>query len=112
MPIEEKKHHGFYGKPSRHNLSPGQHVSPLVGHIVAGSAEFVGTFMFLFLGYSGNIMAVTTAGENSLGGGISSSTIVFTAMAYGFSLLINVWAFYRVSGGLFNPAVSQELQRL
>lgn len=31
---------------------------------------------------------------------------IHTALVYGFSLLVNVWAFYRISGGLFNPAVS------
>jgi aquaporin related protein len=27
------------------------------------------------------------------------------SIGYGFSLLVNAWAFYRISGGLFNPAV-------
>ncbi|KAF2104028.1 aquaporin-like protein, partial [Rhizodiscina lignyota] len=28
------------------------------------------------------------------------------ALAFGFSLAVNVWAFFRISGGLFNPAVT------
>ena len=31
---------------------------------------------------------------------------MYISMAFGFSLLVNVWIFYRVSGGLFNPAVT------
>lgn len=33
-------------------------------------------------------------------------TVLIISLAYGFSLLVNVWAFFRISGGLFNPAVS------
>ncbi|KAL2206420.1 aquaporin-like protein [Sarocladium strictum] len=77
------------------------------GHFVAALGEFVGTFLFLYFAYAGNLMAVSTApSQLAGGGGITSTTIVFIAFAYGFSLLVNVWAFYRVSGGLFNPAVT------
>ncbi|KAK6066635.1 aquaporin related protein [Seiridium cupressi] len=31
---------------------------------------------------------------------------MFVAYAYGFSLIVTVWTFYRISGGLFNPAVT------
>jgi glycerol uptake facilitator-like aquaporin len=27
-------------------------------------------------------------------------------LAFGFSLAVTVWVFFRISGGLFNPAVS------
>ena len=27
-------------------------------------------------------------------------------MSFGLSLLVHVWAFYRISGGLFNPALT------
>jgi hypothetical protein len=77
-------------------------------HLVASAGEFVGTFMFLYIAYMGHIMATNhvsppptpvdpTPGEQS---------VLIIAVAYGFSLLVNVWAFYRISGGLFNPAVS------
>jgi aquaporin related protein len=39
-------------------------------------------------------------------GGNSSQTIVIISLGYGFSLLVTAWTLYRVSGGLFNPAVS------
>ena len=35
----------------------------------------------------------------------SAQTVVYVALECGFSLLVTVWAFYRISGGLFNPAV-------
>lgn len=46
---------------------------------------------------------VLDLGESTPG----ASQIIYVSMAYGFSLLVTVWAFYRISGGLFNPAVSQ-----
>jgi aquaporin rerated protein, other eukaryote len=30
----------------------------------------------------------------------------YIALSFGFSLMVNAWVFYRISGGLFNPAVS------
>lgn len=83
-------------------------LKPITAHFVAAAGEFVGTFLFLFFAYAGNLMAVSrapTAAPNN-DGGISSETAVFIALAYSFSLLVTVWAFYRISGGLFNPAVT------
>ncbi|KAF4974540.1 hypothetical protein FZEAL_8564 [Fusarium zealandicum] len=83
-----------------------QHLSTMGTHLVAASGEFVGTFLFLYFGYAGNIMAILQAPDTALNGGLSSSTDIWIAMSYGFSLLVNVWTFYRISGGLFNPAVT------
>ncbi|KAI7775769.1 hypothetical protein LA080_006401 [Diaporthe eres] len=81
--------------------------SVLGSHFVAATAEFVGTFFFLWLGYGGQLMALTQAAAPAgTGGGASSETVVFISLIYSFSLLVNAWAFYRISGGLFNPAVS------
>ena len=80
-------------------------LSPLEAHLVAAGGEFVGTFLFLYFGYAGNLMAVSRAPTDAPIGGISSETVIFISLAYSFSLLITVWAFYRISGGLFNPAV-------
>jgi aquaporin related protein len=81
-------------------------ISTLTGHLVAATGEFVGTFMFLYFAFAGQIMIVTQASEVSLANGLASShQNIFTALLYGFSLLVNAWAFYRISGGLFNPAV-------
>jgi aquaporin related protein len=72
----------------------------LRGHIVAMTGEFVGTFLFLFFALGGTQVA------NSIPNSSSSEPIMYISLCFGFSLLVNVWVFYRVSGGLFNPAVS------
>ena len=76
------------------------------GHVIAATGEFVGTFMFLYFSFACQTMLVTQAGEKSVVNGLASSQQnIFTALVYGLSLLVNAWAFYRISGGLFNPAV-------
>ena len=32
--------------------------------------------------------------------------LLYISLSFGMSLMVNVWAFYRVSGALFNPAVA------
>ncbi|EEU37476.1 uncharacterized protein NECHADRAFT_51592 [Fusarium vanettenii 77-13-4] len=81
-------------------------LSPVGRHLVAASGEFVGTFFFLYFGYAGNLMAALQAPDTAPNGGLASTTDIWIAVSYGFSLLVNAWAFYRISGGLFNPAVS------
>jgi len=77
------------------------------GHVVAASGELLGTTLFLFYAFATHLMAVTQNSERLPNyGGLNSETIVFISLGYGFSLLVNAWIFYRVSGGLFNPAVS------
>ncbi len=34
------------------------------------------------------------------------SQLLYISLAFGFSLAVNAWVFFRISGGLFNPAVS------
>lgn len=83
-----------------------RHTSTLESHLVASSGEFVGTFMFLYFAFACQLMLTNQASERSiLNNGPSSQQCVFTALVYGFSLLVNVWAFFRISGGLFNPSV-------
>ena len=36
----------------------------------------------------------------------NTSNLLYIALSFGFSLAVNAWIFFRVSGGLFNPAVS------
>lgn len=50
--------------------------------------------------------SVQFAPTDAPGGGNANQTVVFIALSYGFSLLIAAWVLYRVSGGLFNPAVT------
>lgn len=71
------------------------------GHIVAMSGEFVGTTMFLFFAFGGTQIAntLTSPDEPDL------SQLLYISLSFGFSLAVTAWVFYRISGGLFNPAV-------
>lgn len=40
---------------------------------------------------------------------VDTSNLIFIATAFGLSLLVNAWVFYRVSGSIFNPAVTLSL---
>lgn len=80
--------------------------TPARNHMVAASGEFAGTFMFLLFAYLVHSMAVSQASDQGLNGKASSQTVVFISLGYGFPLLVAVWTLFRVSGGLFNPAVT------
>lgn len=80
-------------------------LSSLEAHLVAASGEFVGTFLWLWTSYAGHLMARHQAPGEAPEGGMLNTTLTSTALAYAFPLLANIWAFYRISGGLFNPAV-------
>lgn len=86
---------------------------------MAAAAEFAGTFMFLFFAFGGTQVANTAAiasnpatsgqQDNSITQAPDTSVLLFISLIFGFSLMVNVWVFFRVSGGLFNPAVSKML---
>lgn len=94
-PFESFKRNG--GDPSQQ--------SAVRKHFVAATGEFVGTFLFLYFAFAGHSMAVQQAGEVGPNGTNSSQTVIYIAMSYGLSLLVTVWGLYRISGGLFNPAL-------
>lgn len=96
-----------WSRLSRETHVKGGHITSLQSHLVAASGEFVGTFFFLWMSYSAGIMIVDQKSSTALTGGTSTETVVYVSLVYGFSLLVNAWAHYRISGGLFNPAVSQ-----
>ncbi|KPM42489.1 hypothetical protein AK830_g4059 [Neonectria ditissima] len=100
-PSTANGHHPHGHKP--------RHLSAVNSHLVAACGEFIGTFFFLYFGYAGNLMAVLQAPDVALRGGLASTTNILIALSYGFALLVNAWAFYRISGGLFNPAVTMGL---
>jgi aquaporin related protein len=72
-------------------------------NVVAVIGEFVGTFLFLFWSFVGTQIANTPKPRD--GAPPNTSALLFASLAFGFSLTVNVWAFYRVTGGLFNPSV-------
>lgn len=78
------------------------------GHIIAMISEFVGTMMFLFFSYAAAQIGnekVDTLRPVLVQPGPSLLQITYIAGVFGVSLGVNVWIFYRVSGGMFNPAV-------
>ncbi|KAF7530482.1 hypothetical protein G7054_g9543 [Neopestalotiopsis clavispora] len=91
----------------RHPHEP-WHLSSMQKHLVAATGEFVGTFFFLFFGYAGHLMVIDQVAIDSVTLIATPGIIqtMFVGYAYGFSLLVTVLAFYRISGGLFNPAVT------
>ncbi|PGH07000.1 aquaporin rerated protein, other eukaryote [Blastomyces parvus] len=74
---------------------------------VATAGEFVGTFLFLWFPFASGIIAnevVPEAGEEK-----DPTALLYTALGFGVSLAVNVWLFFRVTGGMFNPAVTLAL---
>ncbi|KAJ5885366.1 aquaporin-like protein [Penicillium taxi] len=76
-------------------------------HFVAVIGEFMGTTMFLFFAFGGTEVANINAGPTTAtNNGFSPVVLFYISSAFGFSLMVNVWIFFRISGGLFNPAVT------
>lgn len=107
-----------YGAPYYHNSYSGgimaEDVEPskgkgLRGHFVAATGEFVGTFMFLWFAFAGQLMVTDQASDKAPDGSKSAQSVVFISLIYGLSLLVNAWGWFRISGGLFNPAVRLSL---
>lgn len=71
--------------------------------------------MFLFFAFAGTQVAntpQTTSGNEStsLPQGPNPIVLLYISLAFAFSLTVNAWIFFRVSGGLFNPAVRISLE--
>lgn len=97
-------------EPAPPTVAMFRRMNPTVrGHFVSAMAEFAGTFMFLFFGFAA--AQVGNEKDDTLKplfqqSGLSLLQITYIAAVFGLSLGVNVWIFYRVSGGQFNPAVS------
>ncbi|MCJ1465264.1 hypothetical protein MMC07_003880 [Pseudocyphellaria aurata] len=72
------------------------------------SGEFAGTFLFLFFAFSGTQVANAQkfVGSTTEAQGPDPSQLMYISLCFGFSLAVNAWVFFRISGGLFNPAVT------
>lgn len=89
------------------------------GHIVAMIGEYLGTTMFLFFGYiaaqtaneKNDITLRANIGAAGAPAGPSLLQISYISSVFGLSLAANVWIWYRVSGGMFNPSVSKSIRR-
>ncbi|GJJ77097.1 aquaporin rerated protein, other eukaryote [Entomortierella parvispora] len=73
-------------------------MSNVKGWCVQSLAEFIGTAMYMYLAIGGadSVTRGVTGTASSLG----------QAFAFGFGLLVTAWAFFRISGAQFNPAVT------
>lgn len=71
-------------------------------YVVSMLGEFVGTFLFLFFAFAGTQVANTNPAPSRAP---NIAALLYIALAFGFSLAVNVWVFFRISGGQFNPAV-------
>lgn len=79
-------------------------------HIVAMLAEFVGTFLFLLFALGGTNVVNTAPADNQPAElNANPAKLLYIALCFGMSLAVNAWVFFRISGGLFNPAVSARL---
>ncbi|KAL9629205.1 MAG: hypothetical protein Q9164_006980 [Protoblastenia rupestris] len=82
------------------------------GHTVAVIGELVGTISFLFFAFAGtqvaNISSNTNVGEMvvTVVQQKNPAQLLYISLSFGFSLAANAWVFFRISGGLFNPAVT------
>lgn len=70
--------------------------------LIAFLGEIIGTFLFLFFAFAATQTANHLLGTRAM----DIQSLMYISLAFGFSLAVNVWVFFRVSGGLFNPAVS------
>lgn len=73
-------------------------------HFVAMSGEFAGTFLFLFFAFAGTQVANTKAPGAVVSAVPDPAALLYISLSFGFSLAVNAWVFFRISGGLFNPA--------
>jgi hypothetical protein len=78
--------------------------SSFKNNLVAAIGEIVGTTMFLFFAFAGTQVANVNS-TNAATTGFNSQKLLYISLSFGFSLMVNVWIFFRISGGLFNPCV-------
>ncbi|KAG9122364.1 hypothetical protein FRC07_001307 [Ceratobasidium sp. 392] len=77
----------------------------LSNDLQAAALEFVGTAFWLLLALGG----IEAANYSSQGGDVSILQLLYISTSMGLSLLVSVWLFFRVTGGVFNPAISTAL---
>ncbi|KAJ5384265.1 Aquaporin [Penicillium concentricum] len=87
---------------------PMLHLPPeLRYNLLCVMGEFVGTFLFLLFSFAGTQVANTPRPPDNAPP--NTSNLLYASLSFGFALTVNVWAFFRVTGGLFNPAVTLAL---
>lgn len=78
--------------------------------------EFIGTTSFLWLAYAGEsfVLNVWSAYQKSASASTDADIFLpmlflYIALVFAFSYAVNLWIFYHVSGGFFNPAITLSL---
>lgn len=61
--------------------------------------------MFLLLSFIGTQTALLTNDPSDPNAPLLPFSLMYIACSFGTALAVNVWIFYRVTGGMFNPAV-------
>ncbi|KAM0262563.1 hypothetical protein ACHAQJ_001608 [Trichoderma viride] len=74
--------------------------------LVVVFGEFCGTFMFLLMSYIGTQAAIDNNSPGNPDAPLFPFSLMYIAASFGAALAVNVWVFYRVTGGMFNPAVT------
>ena len=102
-PLPHFKRNSRRQRPGYKHMIP----APVRTIFVIVFGEFCGTFMFLLLSYIG---AQTAIVNNVIVGDqpnapLAPYSLMYIAASFGTALAINVWIFYRITGGMFNPAV-------
>ncbi|QRW08262.1 aquaporin, Major intrinsic protein family [Ceratobasidium sp. AG-Ba] len=78
--------------------------------IHAAVLEFVGTAFWLLLALGGIQAAAFSSQSNGDTSSVPSAIqLLYISASMGLSLLVSVWLFFRVTGGVFNPAISTAL---
>ena len=99
--------------PGKNELSlPGVGFLPnkVRNHFIAMVGEFLGTFLFLFFAFTATQVAnaaasnasAAAADDGTLPQSPNMPVLLYISLAFGFSLMINVWVFFRISGGEWN----------
>ncbi|KAF7913295.1 hypothetical protein BELL_0922g00020 [Botrytis elliptica] len=84
--------------------------NPARDYLVSMIGELVGTFLFLFFAFAAAQTANQSNGTKPLTpNATDTSKLLYIALGFSASLAANVWIFFRVSGGQFNPAVTLAL---
>ncbi|KXT08079.1 hypothetical protein AC579_3802 [Pseudocercospora musae] len=72
-------------------------------HFIAMVGEFIGTFLFLFFAFTAtqvaNAAATGSTNTTSIAQVPNTSVLLYISLAFGFSLAVNAWVFFRISGG-------------
>ncbi|KAK4058689.1 Aquaporin-1 [Microbotryomycetes sp. JL221] len=107
---KEKRDQPHHEHPHHHGRRTRRVAKHIIHDMLAVTGEFFGTFLFLFMSFMGAQSA--TYNRGGTGGGDQTvttndnQTILFIALSFGMSLIVVAWAFFRITGAAFNPAVT------